>query len=78
MKAIRQIKDVKAGAITIDLPDGFTAKKVELFILPFDDTNDGEQSLQDLLLDAPTITDDELHEFNRVRDWMSQWNVKTF
>lgn len=64
MKAIRQIKEVKAGAITVDLP--------------YDDTNSGGQSLQDMLLDAPTITDDELQEFNSVRDWMSQWNVKTF
>jgi len=78
MNAIRQIKEVKAGAITIDLPDGIPAKKVEIFILPYDDTNGGVQNLQDLLLDAPTITDDELQEFNRVRDWMSQWNVKVF
>jgi hypothetical protein len=78
MNAIRQIKEVKAGAVTIDLPDGFSAKKVEIFILPSDDTNGDEQSLQDLLLDAPTITDDELQEFNRVRDWMSQWKLETF
>ncbi len=78
MNAIRQIKEVEAGSITIDLPDGFPAKKVAIFILPFDDTNGGEQELQDLLLNAPIITDDELQEFNRVRDWMSQWNVKTF
>jgi hypothetical protein len=71
MSAIRQIKEVESGTVTIDLPDGFSAKKVETFILPLDDTNGGEQSLQDLLLNAPTITDDELHEFNRVRDWMS-------
>lgn len=45
MNAIRQIKEVKAGEITIDLPDGFSAKKVEIFILPFDDTNGGEQNL---------------------------------
>jgi hypothetical protein len=42
----------------------FSAKKVEIFILPFDDTDGGEQNLQDLLLDAPIITDDELQEFN--------------
>lgn len=71
MKAIRQIKEIKIGSITIALPDGFFAKKVEIFILPFDDTNGGEQSLQDLLLHAPTISDNELHEFNRVRDFMS-------
>jgi len=78
MNTIRQIKEVKAGAVTINLPDGFSAKMVEIFILPFDDTNGEEQNLQDLLLEAPTITDDELQEFNRVRDWMSQWAVKTF
>ncbi len=45
-------------------PMEFSAKKVEIFILPFDDTDIGELDLQDLLLDAPTITDDELQEFN--------------
>ena len=32
MNAIRKIKEVKAGAITLDLPEGFSAKKVEIFI----------------------------------------------
>lgn len=78
MIAIRKIQDVKLGAVTIDLPADFHAKKVEIIILPIEESTNGEQSLQDLLLDAPTLTDDELHEYERIRDWMSQWHINEF
>jgi hypothetical protein len=78
MVAIRKIQDVKSGAVIIDLPADFHARKVEIIILPIEESSDGEQNLQDLLLEAPTLTDGELQEYERVRDWMSQWNVKEF
>lgn len=78
MTAIRSIQDVKSGAVTINLPNDFHAKKVEIIILPVDEPSDGEQSLQDLLLDAPTLTEDELQEYETVREWMSQWHAKEF
>ena len=78
MKAIRKVQRVKAGSIKIDLPAEFNAKKVEIIVLPIDETNNNEQSLQDLLLDAPTLTNDEFEKFDSVRDWMGQWNVKEF
>ena len=67
MIAIRQIKEVEPGAIIIDLPANFHTKRVEIIILPFEESNGGGKSLQDLLLDAPTLTDNELQEFERVR-----------
>jgi len=78
MKAIRKIEDVKSGSVTIDLPADFHAKKVEIIILAVEDSGNGRKSLQDLLLEAPTLTQDELQEYQNVRDWMSQWNVKEF
>lgn len=70
MIAIRQIKEVKSGAITIDLPLNFQAKLVEIIILPLEEREKGKQNLPDLLLSAPTLMDNELHEFERVREWM--------
>ena len=32
-------------------------------------------NLQDLLLAAPTLTAEELQEFDRIREWMSQWSA---
>ena len=72
MKAIRKIEEVKSGSVTIDLPADFNAKKVEIIVLPIEDSENGRQSLQDLLLEAPTLTEDELQEYQKVRDWMSQ------
>ena len=34
MEAIREIVDVKDGKITLQLPDSFTAQRVELIVLP--------------------------------------------
>jgi hypothetical protein len=78
MIAIRQIQKVKSGAVTVILPPDFDAKQVEIIILPIDEVSGGTQNLQDLLLAAPTLTDDELQEFGKVREWMSQWNVNDF
>ena len=77
MNVIRKIEDVKSGSIKIDLPDDFHAKRVEIIISPVEDSENG-QRLSDLLLEAPTLTDNELREYSRVRDQMSQWNVKEF
>lgn len=71
MNALRKIEDVKSGSIKIDLPADFHAKRVEIIILLVEDSENGQQSLPDLLLEAPTLTDDELQEYSKVRDWMS-------
>jgi hypothetical protein len=78
MIAIRQIQEVKSGAVTVALPVDFHAKRVEIIILPIEESHNGAQKLQDLLLMAPTLTDDELQEYDAVREWMSQWNVNGF
>ena len=46
--------------------------------MPIDEPENGKQSLKDLLLEAPTITDDELQEYFSVREWMSKWKVREF
>jgi len=83
MIAIRKIQKVKSRAVTIDLPTDFHAERVEIIILPVEESPDEESSqressLQKLLLNAPTLTEQELQEFENVREWMNQWNVKEF
>lgn len=78
MNAIRKIEEVKSGSVKIDLPADFQAKKVGVVIMPVVDSEDRQQSRRDVLLEAPTLKDDELKEYSRVRDWMSQWSVKEF
>ena len=78
MIALRQIHEVKSGAVTLTLPDNFRAKRVEIIILPLEETGNGERSLEDLLLEAPTLNEDELQEFENVKTWMSQWNASRF
>jgi hypothetical protein len=78
MIALRQIHEVKSGAVTVTLPDNFRAKHVEVIILPLEETGNGERSLEDLLLEAPTLDEVELQEFENVKTWMSQWNAPRF
>ena len=78
MNAIRLIEEIKSDSIKVDIPPEFNSKTVEIIILPFDEAADGEHGLSEQLLEAPTLTDDELSEFERVRDWMNSWNVKEF
>ncbi|MEZ4663811.1 MAG: hypothetical protein R2911_40270 [Caldilineaceae bacterium] len=35
-------------------------------------------TLQELLLAAPTLTDEEFAEFTRVREWMEEWRADEF
>lgn len=79
MIAIKEIKDVIAGEVTIKLPDNFPTKRVEVIILPVEE-NDGEKarSLSDFLLTGPTFSEEELQRLAQVREWMSQWDVKEF
>ncbi|MEM7538574.1 MAG: hypothetical protein AAF639_40780, partial [Chloroflexota bacterium] len=36
------------------------------------------KKLTELLLSAPTITDDELESYNNVREQMNQWTITKF
>jgi hypothetical protein len=78
MIAIRQIQEVKAGAVTVALPVDFHGQRVEIIILPMEESRAGAQNLQDFLLAAPTLSDEELQEYEKIREWMSQWNVNDF
>lgn len=78
MKLIKTIEDVKSSSITINLPADFNAKKVEITIKPIDQTEDSKPLLKDLLLEAPTLTDEEAQEYKDVRNWMNKWSVEEF
>ena len=78
MIAIRKIQDVKSGEIKVHLPDDFHAKKVEIIILPVDEAPKEGQNLQELLLDAPTLTDTDIKEYGIIRDRMNEWKIEEF
>ena len=78
MAVFRKIQDVISKTVTITLPDEFEASKVEILITPIDETKNGDQSLQDLLLQAPTISSEDAQNYQRVRGWMGKWQVRGF
>jgi hypothetical protein len=80
MFSIQQTYDVKDGMVTVVLPPRFNAKRVNIIIFPVKEGADRKisEDLQDLLLTAPTLSDNELQEFKNIREWMNQWNIQDF
>ena len=50
MKAIRQFIEVKNNSFNVVLPDGFTAKRVEVIIMPLEVEDDIPQWQKDIVL----------------------------
>ena len=73
MQAIKQYTNVINGSIHIDLPKDFTAKRVELIILPADDEAQDKVAFQRFLLDSPEMTDEELQAIEEKRGHLKQW-----
>lgn len=66
MIAVRSVQEVIAGAVTVKLPAHFAARRVEVIVLPMEEDEPGPARLEDLLLAAPTLTDEELKSFAEV------------
>ena len=73
MEFIREIKKIKdnTNTITIDIPENYKNKEVEILVLPFEDTGKNEsakrrpfESLKAISLDTRTFkfNREELHE----------------
>lgn len=78
MIAIRQIHTIKAGAITIQIPPDFPSQQVEIILLPVEEKKAQTKDLRKLLLTAPTLTEAEEQEYEKVREWMNQWQITDF
>lgn len=73
MQAIKQYTEVINGSIHVNLPESFTAKRVELIILAADDNNTDTGNFQRFLLDSPEMTDDEYQAIAEKREHLNQW-----
>ena len=71
MEFIREIKKIEDNTITIELPENYKYKEVEILILPFEDSEKSEsskrrpfESLKEISLDTRTFkfNREELHE----------------
>ncbi len=73
MQALRQYTEVINGIIHINLPKDFTAKRVELIILPVDEDNTDSSDFQQFLLESPEMTDEEFEAIQEKRRHLNQW-----
>jgi len=78
MIAVQTIENVGQGPLIIDVPVDFYSHTVEVTIRLINDMAKKQPSLQDLLLEAPILTDDALAEYHNTRDWMNQWQINEF
>ncbi|MDD5214707.1 MAG: hypothetical protein PHQ03_04090 [Methylococcales bacterium] len=70
---VKQYADVVNGAIHINLPKNFHAKRVELTIVALDDETPPLSAFQQFLLDSPEMTDDEYTMIEEKRRHLQQW-----
>ena len=73
MQAFKQYTEVIDGSIHINLPQNFTAKRVELIILSADDNDTDSRGFQRFLLDSPEMTDEEYQVIEEKRRHLNQW-----
>lgn len=69
MDAVRQFVEVKNNTFQITLPEGFNAKRVEVIILPSDDTDalsDDLKSLLDARLEDYQNNPDDVMDFDEL------------
>jgi len=66
MIAVQTIENVGQGPLVIDIPTDFYSQKVEVTIRIIKDIAGIKPTLQELLLEAPTLTDDELERYSRL------------
>ena len=78
MIALREVHQVESDTITITLPAEFHAKRVEVVVRSLEEPSVAAQQLKEYLLTAPTLSDEELENYNEVRKWMNQWAVPDF
>jgi hypothetical protein len=67
MEALREIRKVKNGEITIKVPDDFNETEVEILILPLNGDKDEKPSFKDFLLNCPKM--DEHFDLKRQKDF---------
>lgn len=78
MLAIRKIQEIDSETIMIRVPSYFLTKRVEIIILPIEEQPEPQSYLQEVLLRAPILSDEDIQPFEHVREWMNQWNVNNF
>lgn len=73
MFAIKQVQAIQGGVVTIRLPQDFPSTRAEIIVLPVEELSGRQQqSLQQILLDAPTLTNEDLRPFEEIRERMNQ------
>ena len=70
---VKQYADVVNGAIHINLPKDFHAKRVELKIVAWEDDTPALLAFQKFLLDSPEMSDDEFMMIEEKRRYLQQW-----
>lgn len=79
MKILREIKKVTNNKVLINLPDNFSADRVEIIVVPIlNKKRKNRSKLRDLLLNGPTFSKKEIEDFKNPGLWMRKWGLKKF
>ncbi len=69
MQAIREIKKVSGRKVTIDLPDSFNAKEIEIIVIPYQQISSADKK-NDWKSDFLSISQWKISEDDiRIKSW---------
>lgn len=80
MNAIRTFAEVKDHEVRLRLPDSITSKNVEVIIIPLEKESEPSSDesklsdLQKLLLEAPSLSDEDYELIIEKRKALNKWN----
>lgn len=72
MQIIREFRIVKNNQITIDLPEYFNTREVEIIILPVENK---KEKFREILLQGPVLSEEEIARIEETREWFNQWQI---
>ena len=77
MFAIRKIKRVKNNRVVINLPVSLNNEEIEVIIIPRKKIKI-ETKLGEILLNGPTLSEEQINEFLECREDLNNWKIKEF
>ena len=79
MEAIKKIIKTHNNKITIDIPEEFKNKNIEVIMIPSEENDKfSKKNFLQLLNSGPTLSDDEINNIKKVGGKINKWNIKEY
>ena len=79
MEAIKKIIKTKNNKITLDIPNEFKNKNIEVIMIPSEEEDKiNKEDFIKFLKSGPTLSDNEIDNIEKVGKNINQWKIEKF